>query len=476
MKQPCLWEWLKEKILINGAGLIQAGNRGTRGITLTVQSNRDAEQGVLGAMFLDREAIAIAIERLTSDDFFFAANRILYEVILSLYDRTLPVAPNTLTDELNKRGKLEDVGGLPYVYEIAGSVPTAYHVESDCQLVRERSELRQLQGVSNLIAEETAEYQGETDDLLDRVETRLMSIRDARAKTSTVRIRDLTRPVMDDLEFRVKNKGGMVGLATGFYDLDNLLGGLEPGHFCIIGGRTSHGKTAFALSVALQVAKPTLIFSLEMSARQLYQRCMSMLSGVPLWRIRRAVLDSQEMDRLAQDEKRIYNQPVFINDKAALSILELRAIARRYKQREDIKLVIVDYLQLVYGGKAESRRMEITNISRGLKALTKEIGVPVIALSQLSRAGEQRPDKKPTNSDLYESSALECDADQVIFVYRPGQSGEKIQVPGQRESINVPLTEAEILLTKNRHGATGETSLYFDCETTLFKNSAGREQ
>ncbi len=441
---------------------------------------QDAEASVLGAMLMDREAIGEAVQMLDADCFYSEPHRRLFVAIMALYEKSVEIDPITLSDQLRKDGALEEVGGLQFIYDIAGSVPTAANIVFHARIVREKAMLRQLIVSCTTIIQESYTPVEDIDRLIDQAEERIFNIQDFRLKEGFSAVKDLIHDIINDLEVRAQNKDTMTGVPTGYTDLDHLTVGLQPSDLIVVAGRPSMGKTAFCLNVALSVAMgtsehpepiPVAVFSLEMSKAQIVQRMLCTLARVNNNKMRRAKLTDLEWHNINKAANRLFEAPIFIDDAPAMSVLEMRAKARRLAKQEKIGLVIVDYMQLMRtSGRIESRQQEVSLISRSLKALAKELNVPVMALSQLSRAVEDRSDQKPKLADLRESGAIEQDADMVMFIFRPEQAGIR-ELDGQStEGL------AQILLEKNRNGPTGMAELNFIRDFTRFENRSRRQE
>jgi replicative DNA helicase len=441
---------------------------------------QDAEASVLGAMLMDREAIGTAAQSLDPSCFYIEPHRRLFKAIMALYEKSVEVDPVTLSDQLAKDGGLEELGGLQFIYDIAGSVPTAANIEFHTQIVREKAMLRQLIESCTAIIQESYQPVENVDTLIDKAEERIFAIQDYRLKEGFSSVKDLIHDIISDLETRSKNKESMTGIPTGYTDLDHLTVGLQPSDLIIVAGRPSMGKTAFCLNVALSLAMgtpehpepiPVAVFSLEMSKTQIVQRMLCTLARVNNNKMRRARLTDLEWHNINKAANRLFEAPIFIDDTPSMSILEMRAKARRLFKQEGIGLLIVDYMQLMTtSGRIESRQQEVSLISRSLKALAKELHVPVMALSQLSRAVEGRTDQKPKLADLRESGAIEQDADMVMFVFRPEQADIKEWDGQSTEGL------ALILLEKNRNGPVGTAELNFIGEYTRFENRSRRQE
>ena len=434
----------------------------------------DVEAQVLGAMLLEREAIPKVIEVLDEEAFHADYHRRIYQAILGLFERSEPVDTITLSEELRRRGHLELVGGVPYLAELTMKVTSGANVEYHAKIVLEKALMRGLITTSATLASRAYNPTEDAFELLDDAERSIFSISEKRMRRSFASMHKAVHDTIEMLESIHGRHGGVTGVPTGFRDLDTLTGGLQDSDLIIVAGRPSTGKTAFALSVARNAAlhseRPTAVglFSLEMATRQLVMRLLCAEAKVDAHLVRTGRLPEEDWKRLSIAAGRLTNANIFIDDSASLGILELRAKARRLKAERNIGLLIVDYLQLMQGpAKAESREREISAISRSLKALAKELSIPVMALSQLSRAVESRSDRRPILSDLRESGAIEQDADVVAFVHRP----EMYVDPNSEEGREVQ-GKAEILVGKQRNGPIGDIRLAFIHRYARFENLA----
>ena len=441
--------------------------------------NIEAEQSVLGAMLLDKEAIARATEILTADDFYREAHRVVFSAMLELYNKNEAVDMVTLTDILRRDGKLEDVGGIAYVTALANAVPTAANIKFHADIVAEKSVLRQLVRVSTEIAAMGYEANDEVGVLLDTAESRILEIANRKKKNDFTPISDVLMESVQSIEKLINNKGGLTGLPAGFADLDKLTSGLHPSDFIILAARPSMGKTALALNVVQNVAlrahkkiggepRSVAFFSLEMSKEQLVNRMLCAEAGIDSQRLRVGEMGDRDWDALWSACDLMSKAKIFIDDTAGITAMEMRSRARRLKVEHGLDLIVVDYLQLMQGsGKKNSsgdRQQEVSEISRSLKALARELDVPVLALSQLSRGVEARQVKRPMLSDLRESGSLEQDADIVAFLYR--------------EDYYNPETEnkhTELIIAKHRNGPVDTVNLYFHKNITKFVDFTKRE-
>jgi replicative DNA helicase len=431
----------------------------------------DAERSVLGSMLLSRDAIALAIQNLDDQAFYREAHRKIWRVMIDLFDRSEPVDMVTLVEELKKRRELEAVGGASYLTTLDQFVATAGNVEHYCKLVTEKATLRKLIDVSTQIVGECFEQREDASDLLDRAEQSIFAISDERLRTGFQPMRQLVLQGYSAIEEYRQRKVHVTGVPSGFYDLDEMTAGFQKSDFVVIAGRPSMGKTSFAMNVAENVAArakakdrhAVAVFSLEMSKEALVQRMLCSLAKVDIHKIRRGYASGDEYKRLQAAAAQLHEAPIFIDDTAAIGILEIRAKSRRLVSETPLGMIVIDYLQLIRGPQnAENRQQEISSISRSLKALAKELQVPVVALSQLSRAVETRGGtKRPMLSDLRESGAIEQDADVVLFVYRPEVYESD---PAKRDG------KAEIIIAKQRNGPTGSVELAFLSECTRFES------
>ncbi len=433
----------------------------------------EAERSVLGAMLLDSRAIARALETLDENAFYRPAHRRIFSALVSLWQRKEEAIDGiTVADELRRHGDFDAVGGATYLAGLVDSVATAANVEYHAQIVREKAILRELIRISTEISTRAYEASEDPSDLLDDAEREMFSISDTSVRKGFVPISDLVAGTIKRVEYLYHEKASVTGVASGFSDLDHKTSGFQPGDLIIIAGRPSMGKTSLALNIAANVAirggKAVGVFSLEMSMEQLLMRLLCSEARVSSQRVRTGYLKEREWPLLITSAGELSEAPIYIDDTAAMSVLEMRAKARRLKSECDLGLIVVDYLQLMRGtsSRSESRQQEISEISRGLKALAKELKVPVVALSQLSRAVESRSDRRPMLSDLRESGAIEQDADVVCFVYRE----EHYQRTDENEGLG------EIIIGKQRNGPVGVIKVAFINEYTRFEDLARGEE
>ncbi len=437
----------------------------------------EAEIAVLGGMLIDVDALTKAIEVVDDTMFYPERHRRLFRSMVRVWERGAALDPVTLAEELKNADELESVGGVQYLATLLDAVPTAANIEYHAKIVREKAVLRRLIEAATTIIQDTYGNQGEVDRLLDTAEQRIFQIAQTHERKGFVWIKELLWPAMEQIETMAANSSSITGVPTGFHDLDEKTAGFQKGDLVIVAARPSMGKTAFVLNIAQHAAiaakHPVAFFSLEMSKESLVQRLLTSEARVEAHRVRTGRLRDDDYPRLAQAAGLLNTAPIYIDDTAGISILEMRAKARRLKaDRPDLSMIIVDYLQLmVSNGKSENRQQEVSEISRGLKALAKELELPVVALSQLSRAVEQRPDKRPMMSDLRESGAIEQDADVIMFLYRP----EYYYGPVDKEGNSLEGL-AEVVIGKQRNGATGTVRLMFHKEFTRFESFSGRAE
>ena len=406
-----------------------------------------AEQGVLGGMLLSKDAIADVVEIIRDRDFYRPAHELIYDAIVDLYGRGEPVDPVTVSAELTKRGDIARAGGAPYLHTLISSVPTAANAGYYAKIVRERAILRRLVEAGTKIVQLGYSTEGEVDDAVDQAQAEVYSVTERRANEDYVQLSTLLTAALDEID---KISQGVMGegVKTGFKELDSLTNGLHPGNMIVLAARPAVGKSTLGLDIAryasIHKGDTSVIFSLEMSRSEITMRMLSAEARVALNNIRAGTLNDEEWARLARRMGEISDAPLFIDDSPNLSLMEIRAKARRLKQRHDLKLIVIDYLQLMTSGKrVENRQQEVSEFSRQLKLLAKELNVPIIAISQLNRSPEQRSDKKPLLSDLRESGSIEQDADVVILLHRDDL------YDNQNRS-----GEADLIVAKHRNGPT----------------------
>ncbi|MDQ3950138.1 MAG: replicative DNA helicase [Gemmatimonadota bacterium] len=441
--------------------------------------SEDAEQAVLSAMLMDQDAVMRAAESLDDSMFYAERHRRIYRAMIGLTETGSVVDPLTLSDELARRGELEAAGGKDYIGFLVDVVPTAANVEFHARIVREKALLRRLIEASTAIVQSAFEGKTTADELLDEAESRIFQVSQQRGREGFTRIKELLWPTMERIEALQQGGKAVTGVPTGFADLDDLTSGFQPADLVVIASRPSMGKTALTLNIAqhasIEAQVPVAFFSLEMSKESLVQRMLTSEARVDAQRLRKGMLRDDDFPRLARAAGILSSAPVYIDDTPGITMLEMRSKARRLKAEADLGMIVVDYLQLMQGpADSESRQQEVSMISRGLKSLAKELSVPVVALSQLSRAPEQRAgeDKgRPQLSDLRESGAIEQDSDVILFIYRPEVYFGPVDKDG-----NSLEGRAEIIVGKQRNGPIGSVNLFFHKQYTRFESYTARQQ
>lgn len=426
-----------------------------------------AEQSVLGGMLLSKDAIADVVESLRASDFYKPAHETIYEAILSLYGHGSPADAITVADELKKRGELTRVGGAAYLHTLIASVPTAANAQYYAEIVKEHAIMRRLIEAGTKIAQLGYANETEVDALVDQAQAEIYAVTDGNAKEDYVSFSEALEVTMREIDANSNRPDGVYGVPTDFIELDELTGGLHGGQMIVIAARPGVGKSTLALDIARSAAihhhMATVFFSLEMSRTELAMRILSAEGKISMGRLKKGDLDTEGWTNLATLQGRIDSAPLFIDDSPNMTLMEIRAKCRRLKQRNDLKLVVLDYLQLMSSGKkVESRQQEVSEFSRSLKLLAKELDVPVIALSQLNRGSEQRTDKRPMVSDLRESGSIEQDADMVILLHR-----EDMYNPDSDR-----VGEADMIIAKHRGGPTRTIPLAFSGKYSRFNNMA----
>ncbi len=438
----------------------------------------EIEASVLGAMLIENEAVPKALELLQPETFYLKEHRLIFAAMVSLFEAGEPIDTVTVYEELKKREQLEECGGAVYLSKLSQNISSAANIEYHAKIILEKEILRGLITSSHQIAK--AAYEGTEDafDILDSAERKIFEITETHLKKTFISMDRAVRDALEYIEALHSKKDQRFAVPTGFYDLDNMLGGFQKSDLIIIAARPSMGKTAFALTLARNAAidhkVPVGLFSLEMSTMQLVIRMLCAEGRLNAHKVRTGRLPHEEGVKLSRNAHKLIEAPIYIDDTPAQSILEIRAKARRLKVEKDIGMVIIDYLQLMQGpANAESREREISHISRSLKSLAKELNIPVIALAQLNRAVEARSDKRPQLSDLRESGSIEQDADVVLFLNRPEVYG--IKTFAEDQSISTEGV-AEVIIGKQRNGPIGETKLAFIKEYARFENLAHARQ
>ncbi|HET9294896.1 MAG TPA: replicative DNA helicase [Gemmatimonadales bacterium] len=434
--------------------------------------SQEAEQAVLGAMLLDQDAALVASELLEDTMFYREGHRRLFRAMRALVEQRVVIDHVTLREELTRRNELESVGGTEYLGELVDVVPTAANLEYHARIVKDKAILRRLIETSTSIITEAYDGRATASDLLDKAESRIFTISQERGSEGFFRLKEMLWPTMERIEALQRSGKSITGVPSGFVDLDRLTSGFQASELVIVAARPSMGKTALCLNIATHAAVENFgvaIFSLEMSRDQLVQRLITAEGRVDSQRVRQGSLRDSDFTNLARAAGVLQSCPIWIDDTPSITLLEMRSKARRLKAENDIKMVVVDYLQLMRSPEyAENRVQEISDISRSLKALARELEVPVVALSQLSRASEQRGgERKPILSDLRDSGAIEQDADLVLFIHRP-------EYYDRDDEAKKGL--AEIMLAKNRNGPTGDVHLRFNREYTRFDSFSQRDE
>jgi replicative DNA helicase len=436
----------------------------TREFERTPPQDLAAEQSVLGGMLLHKDAIADVVEIVRSGDFYRPAHQLIYDVILELYGKGEPADPITVGAEITKNGDAGRIGGVPYLHTLVSTVPTAANAGYYAKIVAELAILRRLVEAGTRIVQLGYSADGqEVDDIVDRAQQQIYDVTERRTSEDYTLLEDLMQPTMDELEAIGGRNGMMSGVPTGFADLDALTNGLHPGQLIVIAGRPGLGKSTLGLDIArsasIKAGQASCIFSLEMSKTEITMRLLSAEARVPLHHMRSGSMTDDDWARLARRMGEVAEAPLYIDDSPNLTMMEIRAKARRLKQRKDLRLIVIDYLQLMSGNKkSESRQQEVSELSRSLKLLAKELEVPVIAMSQLNRGAEQRTDKKPMLSDLRESGSIEQDADMVVLLHREDAYEKESPRAG----------EADFIVAKHRNGPTATITVAFQGHYSRF--------
>lgn len=427
-----------------------------------------AEQSVIGGMLMSKDAIADVVETLRGNDFYRPAHEAIYDAILDLYGRGEPADAVTVAAELTRRGELARIGGAPYLHTLLSSVPTAANAGYYARIVRERAVLRRLVDAGTRIVQlGYATDGGDVDELVNTAQSEVYAVTERRTAEDYVPLKDVINSTIEEIDSNTHRGEGMIGVPTGFADLDALTNGLHPGQMIVVAARPAVGKSTLGLDIAraasMRNGMTSVIFSLEMSRNEISMRMLSAESQVPLQNMRKGTMRDEDWTRLARAMGKVSEAPLFIDDSPNMSLMEIRAKCRRLKQRHDLKLVVIDYLQLMSSGKrVESRQQEVSEFSRAMKLLAKELEVPVIAISQLNRGSEQRTDKKPQMSDLRESGSIEQDADVVILLHREDLYEKESPRAG----------EADIIVAKHRNGPTDTIVVAFQGHYARFFDMA----
>ncbi len=432
--------------------------------------NLEAEQSVLGAILLDNEALLKSIDIITPSDFYKDSHRRIFDAMVALFDQSEPIDLITITDYLRQQNEIDRVGGVSYLSSLVNSVPTAANVAYHSRIIKEKAIVRGIISASTQIVSKIYEDNMGADEVVDYAEKTIFEISEKRIKATFTKLNEVIKDSFEMIEHLYDRKDAITGIPSGFKDLDELTTGFQPGDLIIIGGRPSMGKTAFSLNIAqhvgLSVKEPVAIFSLEMSKKQLALRMLCSEAMVDSNSVRKGFIKKEDWHKLTSAAGNLAESPIYIDDSSDVTALEMRAKARRLKMEHGLGLVVVDYLQLMRGRTgAERREQEISEISRSLKALAKELEVPVVALSQLNRGVEQRHDKTPTLADLRESGAIEQDADVILFLYR-----DEVY---NKDNPQVKI-KAQIIVAKQRNGPTGKVDLTFLSVCTKFHDYTDR--
>ncbi|MFA5990758.1 MAG: replicative DNA helicase [Candidatus Doudnabacteria bacterium] len=427
--------------------------------------NMEAEMSVLGSLMLDKDALIKIGDVVSADDFYDDRHKLIFEAAVDLSEKNISIDILTMTNWLEERKILEKVGGSSYLTQLVNEVPSSAHISHYAFIVRKKGALRKLIGAAGEMTNLAFNEEGDMEDILDSAEQKLFNISQKHLKQNFISIGNILHATFERIDELHREKGKLRGIPTGYVDLDNHLGGLQKSDLVILAARPSMGKTSLALDIMRHVAVnakvPVGIFSLEMSKDQLVDRLLSSQSDVNLWKIRTGHLNDNDFEQIGQAMGELSEAPIYIDDAAGSNIMEVRTKARRLQSEHGVGLIVVDYLQLMEGRSTENRVQEVSEISRSLKLLARELNIPVLALSQLSRGVENRPDKVPQLADLRESGSIEQDADVVMFIYREEMYKGK---DSRRPHI------AEIHIKKHRNGPVGQVDLYFDAEKASFRN------
>ncbi|NYE36385.1 replicative DNA helicase [Nocardioides cavernae] len=433
----------------------------------TPPQDNAAEQSVLGSMLLSKDAIADVVDVIKGVDYYRPAHEVIHDAIIDLYGRGEPADPITVAAELTKRGELERIGGAPYLHTLSANVPIAANAGYYAEIVRDKAILRRLVEAGTRIAALGYAGEGEIDDVVDNAQAEVYKVTDRRASVDYAPLSDIMSGVLDEIEAIGNREAGLYGVPTGFADLDDLTNGLHSGQMIIVAARPAMGKSTLALdfcrAASIHNNLTSVFFSLEMTRSEIMMRLLSAEAKVPLNHIRNGTMRDDDWEKLARKMGQVSGAPMFIDDSPNMTMMEIRAKARRLKQRHDLKLIVIDYMQLMSSGKkVESRQLEVSEFSRNIKLLAKELECPIIALSQLNRGPEQRGDKRPMMSDLRESGSLEQDADMVILLHRDDVYEKESTRPG----------EADLIVAKHRNGPTRDLTVAFQGHYSRFVDMA----
>ena len=433
----------------------------------TPPQDNAAGQSVLGSMLLSKDAIADVVDVIKGVDYYRPAHEIIHDAIIDLYGRGEPADPITVAAELTKRGELQRIGGAPYLHTLSANVPIAANAGYYAEIVRDKAILRRLVEAGTRIAALGYAGEGQIDDVVDHAQAEVYKVTDRRAAVDYAPLSDIMSGVLDEIEAIGNREAGLYGVPTGFADLDDLTNGLHSGQMIIVAARPAMGKSTLALdfcrAASIHNNLTSCFFSLEMTRSEIMMRLLSAEAKVPLNHIRNGTMRDDDWEKLARKMGQVSGAPMFIDDSPNMTMMEIRAKARRLKQRHDLKLIVIDYMQLMSSGKkVESRQLEVSEFSRNIKLLAKELEVPIIALSQLNRGPEQRGDKRPMMSDLRESGSLEQDADMVILLHRDDVYEKESTRPG----------EADLIVAKHRNGPTRDLTVAFQGHYSRFVDMA----
>ncbi|MBD3923960.1 replicative DNA helicase [Nocardioides cavernae] len=433
----------------------------------TPPQDNAAEQSVLGSMLLSKDAIADVVDVIKGVDYYRPAHEVIHDAIIDLYGRGEPADPITVAAELVKRGELVRIGGAPYLHTLSANVPIAANAGYYAEIVRDKAILRRLVEAGTRIAALGYSGEGEIDDVVDNAQAEVYKVTDRRAAVDYAPLSDIMSGVLDEIEAIGNREAGLYGVPTGFADLDDLTNGLHSGQMIIVAARPAMGKSTLALdfcrAASIHNNLTSCFFSLEMTRSEIMMRLLSAEAKVPLNHIRNGTMRDDDWEKLARKMGQVSGAPMFIDDSPNMTMMEIRAKARRLKQRHDLKLIVIDYMQLMSSGKkVESRQLEVSEFSRNIKLLAKELELPIIALSQLNRGPEQRGDKRPMMSDLRESGSLEQDADMVILLHRDDVYEKESTRPG----------EADLIVAKHRNGPTRDLTVAFQGHYSRFVDMA----
>ena len=451
----------------DGPASYEPGNAPRAANDRTPPQDNAAEQSVLGSMLLSKDAIADASEELRGTDFYRPAHEIIFDAIIDLYGRSEPADPVTVAAELQRRGELQRIGGAPYLHTLSANVPIAANAGYYAEIVHEKAVLRRLVTAGTKIVQLGYAGEGTIDAVVDEAQAEVYKITDKRTTEDYAPLADIMEGVLDEIEAIGNRDGGMYGVPTGFADLDDLTNGLHSGQMIIVAARPAMGKSTLALDLcraaSIHNQMASVFFSLEMNRSEITMRLLSAEAKVPLNHIRNGNMTDDDWAKLARKMGEVSSAPMFIDDSPNMTMMEIRSKARRLKQKHDLRLIVIDYMQLMSSGKkVESRQLEVSEFSRQIKLLAKELELPVIALSQLNRGPEQRADKRPAMSDLRESGSLEQDADMVILLHRDDVYERESTRPG----------EADLIVAKHRNGPTRDITVAFQGHYSRFVDMA----